>query len=331
MRPAKSFGVMTKRLVAGLATRCKPYHLRVATEYGDTYGDQPWPDAEPHHMGQPMRGGLPGYGGGRRGYGGGPPAYEPQSAGWLPRTPARALIAGTALALGAIGLVVSMIGLVPQLLPRKFTAGQQRLITDWESGKRWRLVQAGVIFPASVTYPPSAALDGDSSLALGARRIGIARQATCRAAADVAAAAVLDRDGCSAMLRASYADGTDSYVVTVGVAVLPSTALATAAASELTSADGTGGIAGVDALPFESTPAAWFTDQRRQLSGAIPAGPYVVLYTVGYADSRPREPVSGDAYADAEMTSAGEGVAGAVQAEVGARVPTPHCPGTPGC
>jgi hypothetical protein len=57
----------------------------------------------------------------------------------------------------------------------------------------------------------------------------------------------------------------------------------------------------------------------------------VALYTVGYADSRPREPVSGDKYADGEMSTLGGGVAQAVLAEVGAPLPTPHCPGTPGC
>ena len=62
------------------------------------------------------------------------------------------------------------------------------------------------------------------------------------------------------------------------------------------------------AVPFNGTPAAGFTDKRRQLSGVVSAGTYVVLYTVGYADSRPREPVTGDSYADEEMTSAGAGV-----------------------
>ena len=79
------------------------------------------------------------------------------------------------------------------------------------------------------------------------------------------------------------------------------------------------------------TPAAWFTDQRRQLSGSTWAGSYVALYTVGYADSRPREPVSEDSYADEEMMSAGSGVAQAVLAKVAPPVATPHCPGTPGC
>jgi hypothetical protein len=134
------------------------------------------------------------------------------------------------------------------------------------------------------------------------------------------------------VLRATYTDGADSYVVTVGVAVLPSTAQAEAAEAGLAGAPQPDGIQpGVDALSFRRTPAAWFIDQRRQLSGFDRAGPYLALYTVGYADSRPQEPVASDNSADGEMSRAGSGVAEAVLAKVGAPVPPPHCPGTPGC
>ena len=61
------------------------------------------------------------------------------------------------------------------------------------------------------------------------------------------------------------------------------------------------------------------------------AGPYLVFYTIGYTDNRPRQPVTADTYGDAEMTAAGAGVAQAVASEVGKSVPPPHCPGTPGC
>ena len=247
------------------------------------------------------------------------------------RSPASTAIAATALVLGLIGLVISLFGVATELMPRTFTAGQQRQITDWEYGRSWRALSAGQIFPASVSYQAPAVLD-DSSLLLTARRIGVARQSGCGAVTDPAAARVLARNGCSAMLRATYADGTDSYVVTVGVAVLPSTTQAAAADTELSAAATVAGIQpGVDALAFAGTPAAMFTDQRRQLSGFLRAGTYVALYTVGYADSRPREPVSGDSYADGEMTAVGSGVAQAALAEVGAPQPAPHCPGTPGC
>jgi hypothetical protein len=297
--------------------------LHVATEYG-AYGEHPWRDAEPQYPGQPARGDGPPPGGA------GQP--EPQPPGRHRHgSPASTAIAAGALVLGLIGLVISLFGVATELMPRIFTAGQQRQITDWEYGRSWRALSAGQIFPASVSYQAPAVLD-DSSLLMTARRIGVARQSDCGAVTDPAAARVLARNGCSAMLRATYADGTDSYVVTVGVAVLPSTTQAAAAETELSGAATVAGIQpGVDALAFAGTPAAMFTDQRRQLSGFLRAGTYVALYTVGYADSRPREPVSGDSYADGEMTAVGTGVAQAALAAVGAPQPAPHCPGTPGC
>jgi SAM-dependent methyltransferase len=312
--------VITKTVRWRVSGQRKPYHLHVATEYG-AYGDQPWRDAEPRYPGQPPRGG-------------GPSGCEPPPPGrrHRHRTPASIVIASIALVLGLIGLVISLIGVVTQLMPRTFTAGQQRQITDWEYGRTWRALSAGQIFPASITYQAPEQLDDDSALALTARRIGVARQSGCRAATDTAAAAVLAGDGCSTMLRATYADGTDSYVVTVGVAVLPSTAQAAEAYDGLNHATPAGGITpGVHALAFKNSPAAWFTNPRRQLTGSERAGTYVALYAVGYADSRPREPVSSDKYADEEMRSVGTGVAQAVLSGVGAPVKAPHCPGTPGC
>jgi SAM-dependent methyltransferase len=310
--------VITKTGRRRVSGHRKPYHLHVATEYG-AYGDPPWRDAEPQYPGQPYRGG-------------GPSGYEPPPPSRpRRRSPARTAVAASALALGLIGLVISLIGVASEVMPRTFTAGQQRQITDWEYGRSWRTLPAARIFPASVSYQPPAVLD-TSSPALTARRIGIAAQSGCQAATDADAARVLARDGCSAVLRATYADGTDSYVVTVGVAVLPSATQAESADTALSAAAPVGGIQpGVDALAFKNTAAAWFTDPRRQLSGSVQSGTYVALWTVGYADSRPREPVSGDSYGAGEMTSAGTGVAQAVLAEVGAPVPPPRCPGTPGC
>ena len=82
---------------------------------------------------------------------------------------------------------------------------------------------------------------------------------------------------------------------------------------------------------FRSSLAASFTDSRRQLSASIAAGPYLVFYTIGYTDDRPRQLVTADSYGDAEMTAAGEGVAYAIASTVGRSVPPPQCPGTPGC
>ena len=297
----------------------------MAGDYGGTYGGQPWHGAQPPYQGQPPLGRSP--------YGG-PPGWAPPPSDhrFLARRRRTRRLAIVALVLGGLGLAGFGIGAVVQVAPRKFTTAQQQQITDWEFGKRWRDLPAGAIFPASVSYPPSAALDDDPTLTLSARRVGVARQASCAAATDPAASAVLDRDGCSAILRATYIDATDSYVLTVGAAVLPGAANAATAARAISRAGGAGGLGpAVHAVPFTGTPAAGFTDSRRQLSGVLSSGAYVVLYTVGYADSRPRQQVTADSYADGEMTSAGAGVAREVLSVLAAPVPPPSCPGTSGC
>jgi hypothetical protein len=298
----------------------------VATDYGGTYGGRPWHDAQPQHSDQAPYG-RPPYGG---------PPYGPPP-GWTPppdhglqaRRRRTRIVAVTVLVLGSLGLVGFGIGALTQVMPRKFTAAQRQQITDWEFGQRWRDVAAGAIFPASVSYPAPGALSDDPSLTLSAQRVGVAKQASCASATDPAAAAVLDRDGCAAMLRATYVDRTDSYVVTVGAAVLPGAAKAATAERAIASTNGA--RSAVHTVPVKGTPAAAFTDKRRQLSGVVSAGTYVVLYTVGYTDTRPKEPVTGDHYTDQEMTSAGVGIANDVLSVLAAPVPPPRCPGTPGC
>jgi hypothetical protein len=280
--------------------------LHVATEYGG----RPWRHAAPSYGGQP------------------PNRARRGSQRWF--------AAVAALVLGVAGLAVALTGVAFQLLPRQFSAEQQRQITDWEVGKRWRTMPAGTIFPGSLHYELhyelSLALGGDLNLQLTADRIGIASQASCAAATDPAAVgAVLARNGCEAMLRATYVDGTDTYVITVGVAAMPGSAQVNAAKRELAGVVGGSNGAGVRTVPVAGSLAALFTDSRRQLSDSMAAGPYLVFYAIGYTDGRPSVPVSADGYADAEMTNAGAGVARAVASEVGKPVPPPTCPGTPGC
>lgn len=242
----------------------------------------------------------------------------------------RRLTPVAALVLGAAGLVVSLVGVTLQVLPRQFTVQQQRQITDWELGRLWRELPAGRIFPASVTYRGPGALDDDPALRLTASRIGIAPQAPCAAATDPAVLAVLARGGCEAMLRATYADGTDSYVITVGVAAMPGSAAARSASRAL-ERSGSASKAGVRAVPVTGTPAGAFTDRSRQLWGRVLAGPYLVFYTVGYTGDPRYQPVAADQYADAEMTQAGRGVAQRVGSVLNPPVPAPRCPGAPGC
>jgi len=249
---------------------------------------------------------------------------DPGRSGW------RRGLTLTALFLGTAGLAASAAGVSAQLLPRKFTAAQQQQIMAWEIGKRWRTMAAGEIFPATITYQlPAAVLEASTQLSLTAHRVGIARQATCQAASDPAAAAVLAAGRCAAVLRATYADQTYSMLVTVGVAVMPGAAAAKSAAGRLSA--GSQPHPGVKPVPFRDTLAQAFGDQQRQLSWAISEGPYLIMSTAGYADGRPREQISSDPYASQEMTSLAAGVADAVGDPLAVAPPPPRCPGAPGC
>lgn len=249
------------------------------------------------------------------------------------------MAATATLVLALAGLVAAVLGLATQLLPRQFTAAQGQQIMAWEVAGRWRDLPAGQVFPETVNYGPPAALDdAGGEVTLTASRLGIARQASCGksgpAATDPAATAVLARNGCEALLRATYTDGTDAFVATIGVAPFPSAARADTALRQLDVKRlrmSGGRRPGVRAVPVAGTAAARFTDSRRQLAANTVIGPYLVMYTVGYADGRPLVPVSADGYAEAEMTSFGAGVARSAAAVLGTPPPLPHCPGAPGC
>jgi hypothetical protein len=247
-----------------------------------------------------------------------------------------------ALILGLVGLAVAVTGVVIQVLPRQFTASEQRRIEAWEVSRRWQRMPAGQIFPASVTYQlPAGVLDDTAPLDLPALRISIApQQSDCvKAVTSAAAGAMLNRNGCQAVLRATYVDATRSYVMTVGVAVLPTAAAAASVNDGLSPPRlaaahdaGSGGrlAAGVKVVRLGSAGAQRY-DYNRQIAASFTAGPYVIMYAAGYADGRPRVPVFRDSYADAEMTSLAKGVAQSVADTLAAKPAAPHCPGSPGC
>jgi len=234
---------------------------------------------------------------------------------------------------GGIGLVVSLTGLAIQLLPRHFSAAEQRQIMAWEVSKRWRSLPAGDIFPASVRYDlPAATVSDLTGVSLQAARVGIARQAACPDGTDVAAARVLTSGGCQALLRSTYTDESATYVITVGIAVLPSAARAAGAQAAITRTGGGRPLGpGVHAVAFAGTLAGSFGDGQRQISQSFAAGPYLIMYTAGYADGRPRVPIGNDPYAQSEMTSAARGVAQAVAGILATPPAPPSCPGSPGC
>lgn len=300
------------RFTAGRERDRSPYHLDVVT--GETADEAQGSSAHAVPLGWPAPPG-PVLAGNTRGRG--------------------SAVAPAVLVIALAGLVIAAIGLGTELFPRQFSSAQQQQIMGWEVAGRWRDLPAGQVFPGIVRYPPPAALAGlGGSVTLTADRLAIARQASCHSATDPAAAAVLTRNGCETVLRATYTDGTDAFVTTVGVVPFPSAAQAAAAGEELGAKRlrmSDGRTPGVRAVPVAGTPAAGFADSRRQLSANIALGPYLVLYAVGYADDRPLVPVSADSYANAEMKSFAVGVAESAATTLGAPPALPHCPGAPGC
>ena len=245
-----------------------------------------------------------------------------------------------ALVLGLVGFVISAIGVAVQILPREFSATQQQQIRSWETASRWQQLTAGQIFPPAVDYQLSAqVLEDTAPLNLKAMRVSIATQSGCSTKVTTAAvAAVLQRDGCKAVLRATYTDSTHSYVMTVGVAVLPSDAAANLAYQSLSAPRKTSGreartatqAATVLAIRYQGRAATMY-NYSRQLSGLTAGGPYLIMYAAGYADNRPHVSLTQDQYSDQEMTSLAWGVAQSVRSTLASAPPSPHCPGTPGC
>jgi len=224
-------------------------------------------------------------------------------------------------------------------MPRRFTPAQQSRIEAWDVAQRWRTTPKTKLFPARAHYQLAGwAIGSSGALHLTARRLEIARQATCvsAAGANQTIRALLERDGCQALLRATYTDATSSIVLTVGVAVLGSENSALTAAHFLAggTAEGQGAVSRhlvLRPVPVPGTPAAAFGARQRQLAWVVGAGSYLVLATAGFADGRPKVPVGTDSYTYQEMTSLARGVAVDIATPLGARPPVPKCPGEPGC
>jgi hypothetical protein len=234
------------------------------------------------------------------------------------------------LVVALAGLAFAAVGIAHGLLPRQFTAVQRRQISDWEMERRWRVLPAGRIFPASVSYTvPATVLSSGGDLTLRAQRLAISPAASCAGSFAAAASSILTRHGCSTVLRATYLDASGSMVATIAVAVLPGSSAATAVYGVLP-ATGAGLPGPALAYAVPGTAAAGFSDAERQLSSGVAAGPYLILSTAGFADAR-GERVSADPYVSGEMDSLANGLVTSVQDSLGRQAPEPVCPGAPGC
>jgi hypothetical protein len=235
------------------------------------------------------------------------------------------------LGLGLCGLAAAAVGVAHQMLPRQFTATQERKIMAWDMTRRWRALSAGQIFPATIGYKiPGQAVNSSQGLVLDAHRLTISPETGCAAGVSGDAATVLAANHCSALLRATYLDSSGSMVATVGVAVLPDTQAASAAAHALI-ARGQDLALAVRALSVSGTVASGFGDGQRQLSDIESAGPYVIFTTAGFTDGRRHVRLASDYYYDQEMSSLAGGLNSAAAGLLGAPPPIPRCPGSPGC
>lgn len=183
-----------------------------------------------------------------------------------------------AVAGGAVGLDLE--------LTRSATPVQVQAAARAEVASRWERLAAGQLFPSRLGY-----VEVDQSRQY-LTRAGIARPEACPRGADPAVARVLVRAGCVTVLRATYVDTSGTLAVTVGVAVMRSTAAAARASQAIGSGD-----TGVDAYPVPGTAASRFGNAQRQLFSASLAGrgPYLILDTIGYTDGRPRTRAAGPA------------------------------------
>jgi hypothetical protein len=164
---------------------------------------------------------------------------------------------------------------------RKPTKNELARAAAEEVRDRWRTWPAQRIFPATVPYT------AEQGSIEHARRVGIAPEIGCTAGIDPAAAAAITRNGCRALLRATYVDQLQGIVLTVGVAALADERAADRAMRAVTPPDPTSAGAFLRALAIPRTVSARFDDASRQYFSAGRAGPYVVLTVAGQTDGRP--------------------------------------------
>lgn len=141
------------------------------------------------------------------------PARRP----WLPIS--LLSVAGAAAIAG--GAVAIKVELDREPTPRQVTAAGEK-----EMAERWRIMDAGELFPARVESPkaPNGGTAGRTAL-----RVGIAPATSCAEGFDRRLADILVKYGCRTALRATYVDGDGALAATIGVAVMPDAKSATSA------------------------------------------------------------------------------------------------------
>ncbi|WP_146104058.1 hypothetical protein [Nonomuraea solani] len=138
--------------------------------------------------------------------------------------------------------------------------------------ERWRAWPVARVFPDTVTGVSPSGARVTYVLA------GVAPEAPCRVAFQPAAV----RPGCRVALRATYADSTQTFVTTVGIAVLDGPGRGPW---------GAGRPATVRPVAFPGGPAERFGPRQYFTGALIGSGErYLVATAAGYADGRSYQP-----------------------------------------
>ncbi|HSZ99019.1 MAG TPA: hypothetical protein VK802_01485 [Streptosporangiaceae bacterium] len=203
------------------------------------------------------------------------------------------------IVLGLVGVLGGGAALGKELT-RKATKAEQAAALAAEIASRWQRLPAGKIFPATVTYFNA---EGDHATAALA---GIVPETSCRQALEPSAFQRMHALSCAAMLRATYLDAAGTQAATVGIAVMASPAAAQRVQSGL---DPMKAGSGLYAVAVGGTLADTFGNAQRGADGAEIAGPYLMLFTAGYADGIP----GSDVTTNDELVALGSGVLAAVQ------------------
>jgi hypothetical protein len=211
--------------------------------------------------------------------------------------PVTAVVALVVLGLVAVG--GGAVALVREM-GRAATKSEIASALATEISSRWERLPAGKIFPATVTYYNA---DNDK---VTARLVGIVPATSCRAALTPHAFAAIRSLGCHTMLRATYTDASGTLAASIGIGVMASSSGANAASQNLSPTAATGGM---HAVLIPGTVAAGISDAGLGASGIDAAGPYVLLYAVGYTDGLPGR----FAQQNSELVSLGTGIIAAVE------------------
>lgn len=198
------------------------------------------------------------------------------------RRPSRRLLALAGLVIaGLAALGGGVFGLV-WAFTRTPTPAQVTAAGARQSAQQWRWLDAGKIFPATVSYKTTQGASTRAAL------VGIAPQAPCPKALDKATAKTVDKSGCETMLRATYADQSGTVLATVGVAVMKSESAANVADSNLDSS----ASSGLYPVAFPGTVSGAFSAQGREVMSEQATGRYLIFSVTGFADGRKSSPGS---------------------------------------